>query len=254
MDPLSQVFTDEGFRPLWETVAWNTIENAVLIDGLDVSGLSDDEVIQQAFSLHLDSTEGDNNGEEAASEAAVRVKAIAWVTNHEPDLKRQGDEFLREGRHSFATLFYATWIEHWVNRIILYRAIGSGAHPELATALIRSSRMELKLGRIWTSLGMPKFPKELARQVTRVMESRNAFVHYKWPSVDEEAHSESIKRVEVEAWKAQETVTALTELEDSVLYDGRSESLKATFRKNWYEKRRQPLNSEESIEAPQASD
>ncbi|WRZ90595.1 hypothetical protein OHB54_16855 [Streptomyces sp. NBC_01007] len=254
MDPISPLFTDEAILPLWETVTWNAIENAVLIDGLDINGLSDDEVLQQAFSLHLAQTEEDNVDGEAVGDETEKVKEIGWVTNHEPDLRRQGDEFITEGKHSFATLFYATWVEHWVNRIILYRAIGEGTHLELATALIRSSRMELKLGRIWTSLGMPKFPKELARQITQVMESRNAFVHYKWPSEDEGTRDASIKRLETEARKAQETVAALIDFEDSVFYDGRSKSLRAAFRKDWYEKRRQHLRSQGASEIAQASD
>ncbi|MGV9591434.1 hypothetical protein [Streptomyces tendae] len=253
MKPLNRLFTDEKMLPFWETMAWNAIENAVLIDGLDIHGLSDDEVIQESFSLHLIQTGGEETDGEVADDGTKSIKEVAWTTNHEPDLKRQGDEFLAEGKHSFATLFYATWIEHWINRIILYRAIGEGMHPELATALIRSSRMELKVGRIWTTLGMSKFPRELTRQITRVMESRNAFVHYKWPSEDEESHNESINRLETEAQNAQETVTALINFEDSVFYEGRSESLRAAFREDWSKRRDQDLRPQGS-ESAQTSD
>ncbi|MEW5351442.1 MULTISPECIES: hypothetical protein [unclassified Streptomyces] len=236
MDPVTQMVIGEKFLPFWEQVTWSAIENAVLGSELDIDDLTDEEVVIAALALHLNYP-----GTSGASEESDTPGKTQWSTNHETELRKQGDIFLGAEKFDFAILFYATWIEHWLNRIILLRSIGMGTHVELATALIRSSRTELKMGRIWTSLGVPRFPKELARQVTRVMEARNAFVHYKWPSADEDSHTESIRRTEVEAYRAQKTVTELIELEDSVFYKGRSDAIKSAFRNGWHERRRETL-------------
>ncbi|WP_329020344.1 hypothetical protein [Streptomyces sp. NBC_00690] len=253
-DPAMKMIINEKLLPFWEAVAWSAVENAVMFDEVDLDGLSDEEVVLEALSLHLDYFDVDPDEELDVSEATKKASKVQWSSNHERDLKSQGDDFLGEGKHEFAILFYATWIEHWLNRIILLRATGKGTHPELATALIRSSRIELKMGRIWTSLEIPRFPKELARQVTRVMESRNAFVHYKWPSEDDETHSESINRTKLEAQKAQQTVTELLGLEDSIFYRGRSKAIREAFREGWYERRRETLNQSTTDEAPQTKD
>jgi hypothetical protein len=249
-----KMIISEKLLPFWEKVTWSAVENAVMFEEVDLDILSDEEVVLAALSLHLDYLDIDPGEELDAGKKTERESQSQWSTNHEQGLKSQGDKFLGEGKHEFAILFYATWIEHWLNRIILLRATGKGTHPELATALIRSSRIELKMGRIWTSLGNQRFPKELARQVTRVMESRNAFVHYKWPSEDDETHSESINRTKLEAQKAQQTVTDLIELEDSIFYKGRSKAIREAFRKGWYERRRETLNQATSSEAEQAND
>ncbi|MER0447278.1 hypothetical protein ABR738_22470 [Streptomyces sp. Edi4] len=253
-DPAMKMITSERFLPVWEAVTWSAVENAVMFDEVDLDTLSADEVIIEAISLHLDHFDIDPDEELSESKRAGKASQVQWSGNHERELKNQGDKFLDEGKHEFAILFYATWIEHWLNRIILLRATGKGTHPELATALIRSSRIELKMGRIWTSLDNPRFPKELARQITRVMESRNAFVHYKWPSEDEETHRESINRTKLEAQRAQQTVVELIELEDSIFYKGRSEEIREAFRNGWYERRRETLNQATSSEAEQAND
>ncbi|MFB8352481.1 hypothetical protein [Streptomyces niveus] len=251
-DPVMKMITSERLLPFWEAVTWSAVENAVMFDEVDLDTLSAEEVVLEAISLHLDNFENAPAEELSESKRTEKASQIQWSGNHERGLRRQGDKFMDEGKHEFAILFYATWIEHWLNRIILLRATGKGTHPELATALIRSSRIELKMGRIWTSLGNPMFPKELARQVTRVMESRNAFVHYKWPSGDEETHNESIKRTKLEAQKAQKTVAELMELEDSIFYRGRSEEIREAFRTGWYERRRETLTRVTSSEVEQA--
>jgi hypothetical protein len=110
------------------------------------------------------------------------------------------------------------------------------------------------MGRIWTSLAIPRFPKELARQVTRVMESRNAFVHYKWPSEDDETHTESINHTKLEAHKAQQTIAELVELEDSIFYKGRSKAIREAFRKGWYERRDETLVQATTSEAAKTHD
>lgn len=252
-DSSNTLFTDEKLLPFWEHVAWSAVENAVLYGELDIDNLSDEEIVLDALSLHLDYLDIDPDEELDLSTNTEKASKVQWSSNHERELKNQGDKFLDEGKHEFAILFYATWIEHWLNRIILLRAVGAGTNPELATALIRSSRIDLKMGRIWTSLEIPKFPKELARQVTRVMEYRNAFVHYKWPSEDDETHSESINRVKLEAQQAQKIVTELIGLEDSVFYKGRSKAIREAFREVWHERRQETLEQDPS-EAAQTPD
>lgn len=249
-----KLFANERLLPFWEAITWSAVENAIMFEEVDLDNLCDEEVVLAALSLHLDYFDVDPDEELDADGAADKSSTFQWSSNHERDLRDQGDKFLDEGKYEFAILFYATWIEHWLNRIILLRAIGKGTHPEIATALIRSSRIELKLGRIWTSLEVPRFPKELARQVTRVMESRNAFVHYKWPSEDDETHSESINRRKLEARNAQQTVTELIALEDSIFYKGRSSAIREAFRRTWYERRDETLSRTASSVAAQTPD
>jgi hypothetical protein len=241
----NSLFADEKMLPFWKEIIWSAVENAVMYDGIDVSRLTDDELVNYSVVRTLgregsetketDLQERDESDETALYEQAKDEQVALeeregqdaqFTTKHEGDLYGEAENFLDRGKYELSILLYATWVEHWINRIILMRSIGQGTPPEVATALIRSCRLELKIGRIWSSLGMPRFDKDLARKITRLMEARNGFVHYKWPSHSEERHDEERRRSVEIAHEAKKTVDDLIQLEDDVFYDGRTESLK----------------------------
>jgi hypothetical protein len=235
-EEIQRLAKDERVLRLMEAVAWSVVENCVMAGEVDINELSDEEVIMESFRIHMAESSGGVNGDVESDDEALGPVDFLWSSNHQPDLSEQAEKFLEERKFEFATLFYATWIEHWLNRIIMLRAVGSGMNEELATALIRSSRTEIKMGRIWTALGAPRFPKDIARRVTRVMEVRNGFVHYKWPSEDEVNHGVAINRSERDAQDAKSTVEALIQLEDDFFYGGRTRSIKDSFRDGWRER------------------
>ncbi|MFD7505280.1 hypothetical protein [Streptomyces sp. NPDC059850] len=246
-DKINSIVNDEEFFPFWEAIAWSAVQNAVMFGEIDVAELSNKEVVMAAIARTLYYLKGDEEdytqedeergaGEDTSESSNDTQQDILWSSSHEPDLKAQADDFLNRDKSEFATLFYATWIEHWINRIILLRLAGERVHENIAASLVRTSKIELKMGKIWTSLGMPTIEKELLRRVTRVMESRNGFVHYKWPHDEESAHTDRINRGRVQAQEAKSTVEALMQLEDDVFYDGRTAAIKEAFKASWKER------------------
>ncbi|MFH9116715.1 hypothetical protein [Streptomyces globisporus] len=230
-----------------------------MYESLEVSQYTDEELIDYSVALalgvappsgdqgHGSSAETDDPYDGSAPPEESSRDTVFTLT-HQDDLIEEADNFLDRGKHNLAILPYATWVEHWINRIILMRSIGEGTPQELATALIRSCRLELKFGRVWTSLGMPRFDKDLVRRVTRLMEARNGFVHYKWPQHDQDAFDEDGEETKKKAHEAKETVGHLITLEDKVFYGGRTESLKRCIREKCIERQRAARMLEESEE------
>jgi len=215
-----------------ESVTWSAVENSVVGGEIDISELSNEEVAIESVQLNFGISSA-SEPTEFGNDEALGPPDLSWASNHLLELAEQAEAFLDERKFNFAILFYATWIEHWLNRIIMLRAVGANMNLELATALIRSSRLDLKMGRIWTALGAPSFPRDIARQVTRVMEARNGFVHYKWPARDEAKHSAAIDHAETDARQAKATVEALVQLEDDVFFGGRTRSIQKTMQDRW---------------------
>ncbi|MFF1868039.1 hypothetical protein [Kitasatospora herbaricolor] len=229
-------YRDEVIITFMEQVVWSIIESSAISGEICVADLSDDEVINSAISNFHGTPQGDyiaNEGEGPEREWEGEASEMNFGSRHDHELLEEGDRFLGQGKHELAILLYATWIEHWINRIILVRSIGFGTPPELATVLIRSSRLELKIGKVWSSLDLDRFDKDLARAISRVMESRNGFVHFKWGGNSESIHDDQVKRQGVLAAEAKKTVEMLVELEDRTFFAGRTADIQAAFRRNY---------------------
>jgi hypothetical protein len=253
---LKSLFAKEELAPFYESILWNSVENAVMYDAVDVSQYTDEELVNhsvaRALGIHSTGEEIPKSSQQGtADQEGHRLPAGAGreatiSPTHQEDLIEEADKFLDRGKHELAILLYATWVEHWVNRIILMCSIGEGTPPELATALIRSCRLELKIGKVWTSLGMPRFDKELARRVSRLMEARNGFVHYKWTQHSDESLDTETENTKNRAHEAKETVRLLTTLEDTVFYHGRTQSIKRHIHDSVLEKQREARREHES--------
>ncbi|MFD8695381.1 hypothetical protein [Kitasatospora purpeofusca] len=221
---------DEVIATFMEAVTWSAIEDAAISGSISVADLSNDEVIDISMRRCL---EPSRTGASEDVEGEAGEAAFGFGSRHDRELLVEGNSFLDRGLNQLAILLYATWIEHWINRIILMRSVGFGTPPELAAALVRSTRLELKIGKIWSSLELERFDRDLSRAIVRVMESRNGFVHFKWTASPEDEHGERINQGAARAVEAKRTVEALMKLEDEIFFDGRSVEIKEQFRREY---------------------
>lgn len=219
------------FAPIYEAMIWSAVENAVLYGDINVSQCSDEAAVYAAVALYQDGENGNHTGATAnAAKGCDSAHEFEYGSRHDDSLLEEGESFQARGKHQLAVLLYATWIEHWINRIILFRCIATGTPPDIATALIRSSAINLKFGKIWATLGMPTFDKDLIRRVNRVLESRNSFVHFKWQVSSEDDHSASVREAGEQAREARAAVESLMEVEDRVFWDCRRDALRQFVR------------------------
>ncbi|MBP8537135.1 hypothetical protein [Streptomyces sp. MK37H] len=187
--------------------------------------LTDEEAINTAlldFLRYTDAQVATIEGQTAWSDDDVHV-----VTDHCDDLPKKAVCAMHADEHWFAILFYATWLEHWVNNVLMSLSVRSGVPEGAAVALVRSCSFHVKIKDVWTSLKAAPLGKAHIRMMTDLMEFRNGFVHYKWQSrsiSDKDAYDQRVKEVAV---SAQNLVTILEELEDQLLFSGRRKALRA---------------------------
>ena len=144
-------------------------------------------------------------------------------------------------------MFYATWIEHRLNDMILLACDRHNLSEANARQVIRESNLHTKTGSLWNLLYADSFPEHLKVRVLSLAQERNAFVHYKWESQPEHAHDETDKRIEQLSVTSSELIKDLTELENRLVYLGRRndllEALELVVNKNF----------ESGLKAPGAS-
>lgn len=74
---------------------------------------------------------------------------------HTDSLVSEARRYRDKGEPLFASLMYATWIEHWVNGVITDLASRNGMSDSIRTSIIRESSIRAKLGWLPRVLGAP---------------------------------------------------------------------------------------------------
>lgn len=139
------------------------------------------------------------------------------IIDHQGSLLRQARDFAARDEPEFAIVFFATWIEHWLNWMILWKSELGGIQKKDATELLRQP-LHNKVGILWTLLFGQALDTGIATGVLEVATWRNAFVHYKWSGVDETEPYAERNRRRIE--RAEEVVVALTGIRNEMALHG----------------------------------
>jgi hypothetical protein len=144
--------------------------------------------------------------------------------DHQKSLLDEAIAYRNGGQDEFAIVFYATWVEHWVNGMILVGAARKGLEPTEARQFIRETGLRGKVGHLWRLLFGEPFPDCVSKNIDRVAMERNAFVHYKWPAqaIGDEKDNGRLRQVSA---LANELVSDLIKIEERIVFVGRRDDL-----------------------------
>jgi hypothetical protein len=83
-----------------------------------------------------------------------------------------------------AVILYATWMEHWLNSLLLTTMLRRDMTEAHALQLIRQANIEAKLSGLWSLVELPALQEEHVKRIKFLAEVRNEHVHYKWKGQD----------------------------------------------------------------------
>lgn len=83
-----------------------------------------------------------------------------------------------------SVILYATWMEHWLNSVLVTKALKRGAHVTDAEQMVRDASLSAKLGWLWRLLELPTLEEGDLKKLRLLADVRNEFVHYKWKGKD----------------------------------------------------------------------
>ena len=213
------------YESVGRRLAWGVVDRCITSGQIEIEGMTYEEVVNTILFDFLNSPDTDDSASERGSSSSD--DEIYVVTDHSEDLLHTAIEAMGSEEYWFAILFYATWVEHWINNILISLSRRSNVPEGVALALVRSCGFNLKMKDVWTSFGATLIEKDVMRTMTELMELRNGFVHYKWQarmSSDKERQDQRVKEVALEG---QKLITILQEIENQVLFLGRRKSLRA---------------------------
>ncbi len=161
----------------------------------------------------------------------------AWNSEDAPKLRRDYQETLESeaaryheaGHFDIAILLHATRVEHWLNGMIAWALERRGFDEPYRRTVIRETQLRAKTGWLWQLLFHDPLPEDLARGITALAESRNAFVHYKWPDVSIASMGDRDKETGPLSATAEELLAALRDVEDRIVFAGRRRALAAAI-------------------------
>lgn len=141
--------------------------------------------------------------------------------DHKLDLLVQARLMHKAGQLLIAVLIYATWVEHWLNDLLAKRARTAGMSDARILAMLRETTIAAKTGWLLALLRLPDLNKQHAKQVLKLAELRNGFVHYKSTQFEMDAESPMVRDCRVLLAGFAKTIAYLQRYERIHLYRGR---------------------------------
>jgi hypothetical protein len=144
-----------------------------------------------------------------------------FIIDHHDEILSNARSLGDADRHQFAVVFYAMWIEHWLNWMLAWKAQRLELTSEETIQLLKMN-VDQKLGAAWTITFGSSFDRELRNRIKSITDARNGFVHYKWPSFDpdDESKEQSDEQFRSHARTAEDVVARLRELRDDIAFGG----------------------------------
>lgn len=152
---------------------------------------------------------------------------LKTVIDFQPRLLYSARSLARRPHPIEAVILYATWMEHWLNAILLTTALKQGRPEADAVQMVREIGIRGKLGWLWSMLRLPAITATDTDRIAFLAEVRNEHVHYKWKGQDPDVLFGETSRLSVAINDIEETVRSLVESEcssvigDEIVYANR---------------------------------
>lgn len=156
------------------------------------------------------------------------IKIHATLDYRATILERAATE-ASNGSPQIAITLYATWLEHFFNGIINLSMIRRSYSPKSITSLLRELRIPTKATALWEICELPPLRENHIKLMERVLNARNAFVHYKWAPAPEEELDSRDERVREALTEVADLVELLLAIEEAEIWEGRKEELISAY-------------------------
>lgn len=143
---------------------------------------------------------------------------IRMSRDFRPDLLKQARTLKRRNQLNEASLYYATWFEHWINSF--YDRKANALDENEFRQMIRDVNLRGKFTWLMTLVVGRRIPDRHLRAVVRVSDLRNEFVHYKFKPVDVEKSEDEFEQLRQAHKAAEMAVRYLQEFETRHFYKG----------------------------------
>lgn len=160
----------------------------------------------------------EKNGHQLAQEALDYLRKLGsdelvLTVDHTDNLLKHARSFSKLGDNDNACLLYAIYIEHKLNSYMALLAGRKNLSTKDTEALIRDTSYRAKCSWLLHIFGIKAIGAVHLNRITKLMELRNSYVHYKW-----KPHNEQVtKEVNVVVQEIEKTINYLRGFEAKYL-------------------------------------
>jgi hypothetical protein len=152
------------------------------------------------------------------------------VIDHKEDLIETARHFFKKKDFSKSKLFYATYFEHEINNLIIELCEKKKIEKKTINDIIKSVNIIGKFTWLLLILGATKVSEIHKNIILKTADERNAFVHYKYNSeqediIDEEKLKIKETKIIAEFKKIENTITYIKKYKSRNLFNGNKLSI-----------------------------
>jgi len=196
----------EEYLALFKEVLVGLAEDAIETGEIDITAKSPGEIEEELRTRIVT---------EAAQVPPVRI------LDYTSSILEEADRYYHAEKHAFALIFYTTWIEHWVNSMIIRACKRSGYDSKDSEKVFVRANLSDKVGPVWRLLFDDPLASSIVQAIKEIGDTRNSFMHYKWPGVPMEDAEAYDSRYPKASSTARDLIPQLSEIEDRLIFGGR---------------------------------
>lgn len=156
------------------------------------------------------------------------------TTSHTQSLSSKAKAYKKANEIDYSRMFYATFFEHQINELIHLHCIRNKLDTKTQTTIIQSVNIRGKFTWLLQLMNYPKFNKNHLNTVTKLADSRNSFVHYKWkpdPDLNENINlKKEQENIDEEFIKIEKAIKYFKTYCSKVKYNGNKKQIQNLFK------------------------
>lgn len=151
------------------------------------------------------------------------------VIDYRFDILSQAEVFYENGNYEYAKVFYAMFFEHSLNCIIENECYKRKIDKKMQIEITKNINIQGKLTWLLALFGYKKFNQHHLVTIKKLIDNRNAFIHYKWQPIPD--NNEDIKlQMDKEFEKIKSAVKYMKCYEAFIFYEKNKGKLNAKIK------------------------
>ncbi len=147
------------------------------------------------------------------------------IVNHTDNLINNARHFNEIGEVNNAKIFYATYFEHELNRIINELCQRKSINKKETNNIIKSINIIGKLTWLPLILGIPKISVQHKNVILKLADNRNAYIHYKHNPEPNELNVNQKQNIQEDIKQIEKTITYFKKYSSRILFNNQKTKL-----------------------------
>jgi hypothetical protein len=155
----------ENDKELQKGLITSVINNAIE-DGINPKNFSDKDKYKEKLQEYV---------------RGIKLLEVTITADYRNSILQEARRYKRLKQYEFACVFYATWLEHWINKLLITYIRKTKFPKSEIPNLIKSYSFREKFLWFPLLLGLRPISIKHLNRIINLADIRNSFIHYKWP-------------------------------------------------------------------------